>query len=77
MYTEYNVTSYLNVHMTTGLEQHVICILIYHIIDIFYNESTFIPDTKLLHKVLDTLYPVHQCFKLKKKTLYNCSTHTL
>ena len=33
----------------------------------FYNESTFITVSKHLHNVLDTLHPVQQCFKLRKK----------
>jgi len=36
----------------------------------FYNESTFITNSKQQHNVLDALHPVQQYFSLKN--FYNC-----
>jgi len=41
----------------------------------FFNENTFITDSKHLRNVLDTLHPVQQCFKLKKVLLYLFYAH--
>jgi hypothetical protein len=67
MYTEYNITLYLNVHITMGFKTtHYLYTNIPYKWHNFYNESIFITDSKYLHNVLDTLHPVQQCFKLKK-----------
>jgi hypothetical protein len=58
--------------MTTGFRTTCyIYIIIPHNLHNFYNESTFITDSKQLQNVLETLHPVQQCFKIKKN-FYNC-----
>ena len=61
--------TYLNVNMTTCFitTLHLYIYISYNWHN-FYNESTFVTDSKHLHNVLDTPHPVQQCFKLKKKS---------